>query len=65
MKDLKLQLSVSEVNLVLKALGNLPYIQVCTLIDKIQGQGNLQITPANGNGQHDTELQAENTIHHS
>ncbi len=64
MKDLKLQLSVSEVNLVLKALGNLPYYQVCTLIDKIQGQGNLQITPPNGNG-HDVEHKAENTIHHS
>ena len=48
MKDLRLTLTVNEVNLALKALGNLPYYQVCTLIDKIQAQANLQLTHMNG-----------------
>lgn len=50
MKDIRLNLSVNEINLVLKSLGNLPYYQVFTLIEKIQQQANLQLTQQNGNG---------------
>jgi hypothetical protein len=64
MKDLKLNLSVAEINLVLKSLGNLPYVQVCTVIEKIQAQANLQMTPSNGNGQH-AEPENEVTVHNS
>lgn len=65
MKDIRLNLNVNEINLVLKSLGNLPYYQVCSLIEKIQAQANLQITHANGNGQSDTDHKTETTIHHS
>jgi hypothetical protein len=65
MKDLKLNLSVNEVNLLLKALGNLPYIQVCAVIEKIQAQANLQIAQPNGNGQHNAEPLNEVTVHNS
>lgn len=33
--QITLNLSVPETNLVLEALGNLPYVQVCELITKI------------------------------
>ena len=62
MKDIKLNLNVNEINLVLKSLGNLPYYQVCSVIEKIQAQANLQITNTNGNGHSDSEFKAETTI---
>jgi hypothetical protein len=65
MKDIKLNLTINEVNAVLKSLGNLPYVQVCALIEKIQAQANLQIAPQNGNGQHNAEPQNEVTVHNS
>ena len=42
MKTLTLHLSVQELQLVIKALGNLPYIQVRECIGKIQHQATLQ-----------------------
>ena len=52
MKEINLSLKVEEINLVLTALGNLPFIQVHELIGKIQGQATAQLAPpaANGNG---------------
>ena len=38
MKDLQLQLTLEEVNLILKALSNMPFSQVYELIGKIHEQ---------------------------
>jgi hypothetical protein len=46
MKDLKISFSVNEVNIVLKALSNLPYHQVNELISKIHKQAQEQLTNA-------------------
>jgi hypothetical protein len=48
MKEITLQLTVEETNLVLQALGNLPFAQVYLLIGKIQEQAGQQIGAANG-----------------
>jgi hypothetical protein len=63
MNDIRLTLSVTETNLVLQALGNLPYYQVCNLIEKVQAQANLQITHLNGNGQ--AEATTDKTVQHA
>lgn len=47
-KKINLQLSVQEVNLVLKALGNLPFNEVFELIGTIHDQANAQTPPNNG-----------------
>ncbi len=48
MKDLTLQITVDEANLILEALGNLPFSKVFALIGKIQEQaaGQLQAETA-------------------
>lgn len=43
MKPLKIELSPEEVNNVLSALGNMPYVQVYELIDKIKEQAEHQL----------------------
>lgn len=48
MKDFKLTLSLNEVNLVIRALGNLPYNQVNELLARIHTQAQEQLTAANG-----------------
>lgn len=48
MKDFKLTLNLNEVNLILKALGNLPYNQVSEVISKIHAQAQEQISIPNG-----------------
>lgn len=50
MKELKLELSIAEVNSIIKALSNLPYNQVHELIAKIHAQASTQLHGANGNG---------------
>ncbi|MEO9852352.1 MAG: hypothetical protein ABJH72_17065 [Reichenbachiella sp.] len=47
MKEVSLKLSIDEANAVLNALGNLPFVQVNQLINKIQLQAGQQL---NGNG---------------
>tara|TARA_R110000868_G_scaffold70430_1_gene206923 strand:- start:14836 stop:14982 length:147 start_codon:yes stop_codon:yes gene_type:complete len=42
---LKLELEIAEVNAILNALGNMPFIQVQALIAKIQGQAAPQVEP--------------------
>lgn len=42
-KEITLTLTVSETNGVLSALGQLPFIQVATLIQKIQSQAKPQV----------------------
>jgi hypothetical protein len=48
MKNINLQLSIDETNLILEALGNLPFSKVYALIAKIQAQASQQL---NGEGQ--------------
>ena len=43
MKEINLQISLDEANLLLEALGNLPFVQVYSLIGKIQAQAGEQI----------------------
>ena len=45
-REIDLQVSVDEVNLILEALGNLPFVKVYALIGKIQQQANQQINAA-------------------
>ena len=59
MKDLNLSLNVNEVNVVLRALSNLPYTQVHLLIDKIQEQARVQLGQGNGIA-HDTQQDLKN-----
>lgn len=47
MKELNFKLTVSEVNMILEALGHRSYIKVYELIDKIQSQAKTQL---NGSG---------------
>jgi hypothetical protein len=42
-KEIQISLSFDEVNLVLKALGSLPFSQVFELIGKIHDQANEQV----------------------
>ncbi len=46
-KEIELQLTFEEVNLVLKALGSLPFSQVFELIGKIHDQANDQVRNSN------------------
>ncbi len=49
MKDFKLSLNLNEVNMIIKALSNLPYNQVNEIISKIHAQAQEQLSmPANG-----------------
>ena len=49
MEKLKLDLTLDEVNLILKALGNLPFSEVYQLVAKINDQANNQLTDQNSN----------------
>jgi hypothetical protein len=44
MENIKLELSVSDVNIILNALANRPYVEVAELIGKIQSEGNKQLS---------------------
>ena len=43
MKEIQLTLSVDDINKILSALGNLPYVQVFELIARLQTQANHQL----------------------
>ena len=45
MDEIKLTLTVNEVNLILTALGDKPYAQVFQVIGRIQQQAQLQLNP--------------------
>lgn len=47
MQEIKLQVTIDEANLILEALGNLPFARVYGLIGKIQEQAGQQL---NNNG---------------
>ena len=55
MQEVNLSLKIEEINLLLTALGNLPFIQVHELINKIQSQATSQLTP-------EENAQAKNTV---
>ena len=40
---MKLELSVNEINVIMQALGNMPYAQVFELVQKIRDQAQPQI----------------------
>jgi hypothetical protein len=44
---IKLELDVNEVNVMLNALGQMPFVQVQALIMKIQGQATPQVQEEN------------------
>ena len=44
-QTVQLNLTIDQVNKIMSALGNLPYVQVCQLIDQIQKQVGAQLTP--------------------
>ncbi|MCB0207852.1 MAG: hypothetical protein KDJ52_00900 [Anaerolineae bacterium] len=46
MKEINLQITIDEANLVLEALGNLPFARVYALIGKIQEQAGQQLNSA-------------------
>jgi len=58
MKNIDLQLSIDEANLILEALGALPFSKVYTLIAKIQEQASQQL-----NG--DSQISEENALDQS
>ena len=41
--NMKLELTVNEVNIIMQALGNAPYVQVAELIQKIREQAQPQV----------------------
>lgn len=49
MKEVKLALTINELNLILEALGNQPYIRVYELIDKLQDQARAQLNGSASN----------------
>lgn len=57
MNEINLQLTIDEANLILEALGNLPFVKVYALIGKIQQQAGQQLSPE---GSPVKESQAEN-----
>ena len=54
MKEINLSLKIEDVNLLLTALGNLPFIQVHELISKIQSQATPQLNDAANSNNHTT-----------
>ena len=40
---MKLELTINDVNIIMQALGNAPYVQVAELIQKIREQAQSQI----------------------
>jgi hypothetical protein len=56
MKELNIKLTVSELNLILESLGNMPYIRVYELISQIQQQAKEQLNGASSS----VGLNAEN-----
>lgn len=51
MKEVKLTLTINEANLVLKALMNMPFIDVYELIGKINEQANTQLSIKENGGE--------------
>ncbi|MEZ4685875.1 MAG: hypothetical protein R3B47_07350 [Bacteroidia bacterium] len=52
MHNIQLTISLEEANLILESLGNMPFVKVHQLVNKIQQQAQAQLTPPeiSGNG---------------
>jgi hypothetical protein len=50
MQESNLKVTIEEANLILEALGNLPFIKVYALVAKIQGQASEQLNTASALG---------------
>ena len=48
MKEINLQITIDEANLILEALGNQPFVKVYALIGKIQEQAGQQLNAESG-----------------
>jgi hypothetical protein len=59
MSTIRLELPVDDVNLVLEALGKLPFVQVYQLIGRIQAQAQAQMQGAQGLGGGDSPVRVE------
>ncbi|HWN70700.1 MAG TPA: hypothetical protein VNM90_23830 [Haliangium sp.] len=46
MNTIKLELNIEEINMILEALGQLPFARVYTLIGRIQEQAHAQLQPS-------------------
>ncbi len=46
MNEIELKVTTDEANLVLEALGNLPFVKVYALVAKLQSQAKEQLEPA-------------------
>ena len=60
MKEINLSLKIEDVNLLLTALGNLPFIQVHELITKIQSQATPQLNDSANANNHTKATNVEN-----
>lgn len=59
MKEINLKVSIDEANIILEALGGLPFSKVYALIGKIQEQAGQQLASENGQAiQNDNEMQS-------
>lgn len=56
MSTIRIELGVDDVNLVLEALGKLPFVQVYQLIGRIQSQAQAQVQPPGG---HELRVEAD------
>ena len=45
MKTIQLEVSLTEANLIMEGLGQMPYVRVFELIQKLQGQAQAQMQP--------------------
>ncbi len=57
MDEITLKVTVDEANLILDALGNMPFKQVYTLVGKIQNQANEQLQANRTDADNNTEQQ--------
>ena len=55
MKEINLKVSTDETNLILEALGNMPFVRVYALVGKIQEQAATQLN-LNGQQNKDAKL---------
>jgi len=58
MKNINLQLSIEEANLILEALGNLPFSKVYVLIAKIQEQASQQLNEGEPSDEAEDSIQS-------
>lgn len=60
MQDVKLSLSIDDINLILEGLGQMPFVRVYTLINNIQTQATQQVDAAEDKSAEVTKLSSKN-----